>query len=57
MRILDSINGLEKPKKEIKGKGISFEHSDFIVKIGEFKKYNKNMILMLVYIFIIKGVL
>lgn len=38
MRILDSINGLEKPKKEIKGKGISFEHSDFIVKIGEFKK-------------------
>lgn len=47
MKILDSATAIDtKPKKEIRGKGIEFEHSDFVVKIGEFKKNAKQTVLL-----------
>ncbi|CAD8084808.1 unnamed protein product [Paramecium sonneborni] len=50
MNILDSASVFsKKPKKESKGKGIEFTHSDFLVKIGEFKKNSKNMMIFSCY--------
>lgn len=52
MQILDSASVFsKKSKKEIKGKGIEFTHSDFKIKIGEFKKNAKNAMIFYVRIF------
>lgn len=54
MRILDSASVFsKKSKKEVRGKGIEFTHTDFIIKIGEFKKNAKNALIFYVSLFFI----
>ncbi|CAD8180042.1 unnamed protein product [Paramecium octaurelia] len=50
LRILDSASVFtKKSKKEVRGKGIEFTHSDFTIKIGEFKKNAKNAMIFYCY--------
>ncbi|CAK81000.1 unnamed protein product (macronuclear) [Paramecium tetraurelia] len=49
LRILDSASVFtKKSKKDVRGKGIEFTHSDFTIKIGEFKKNAKNAMIFYV---------
>ncbi|CAD8175071.1 unnamed protein product [Paramecium pentaurelia] len=50
LKILDSASVFnKKSKKEVKGKGIEFTHTDFTIKIGEFKKNAKNVMIFYCY--------
>lgn len=60
MKILDSASVFnKKSKKEVKGKGIEFTHTDFTIKIGEFKKNAKNFMIFYVslYFYIISAII
>lgn len=55
MNIIQDANLLTKPKRIMSGQGIEFQNSDFIVKIGEYKKNNKYMLIIYVNDFVQKN--